>query len=117
MFKNVDHKNFIPLPTTYCKCQMSSFIKSFEQILLTDLPGCCMAASILGIIISKVQLTLLACKKLSSLPNTPSSKHLETAVKECQETNYDDVAWCIRKTVMENWGEIQVQYSMCKCRL
>ena len=97
-----------PLPTTYSKCQMSSLLKSVEHILLADLPGCGMTASILGIIISKVQLTLLACKKLSSLPNSSSSKHLETTVKKCQETNYEDVTWCIKKTLevfMENWGE------------
>ena len=97
-----------PLPSTYSKCQMSSLLKSVEQILLANLPRSDLPASILGIIISKVQLTLMACKKLSSLPNTPSSKHLETAVKECQETNYGDVSWCFKKTrevFMENWGE------------
>jgi hypothetical protein len=86
------------LPTTYSKRQMSSLLKSVEQILLADLPRSDMADSILGIIISKVQLTVLACKKLSSLPHTPLSKHLDTAVRECQEATYGYVAWCIRKT-------------------
>ena len=86
---------------------MSSLLKSIH-ILLIDLPGYGVDASILGIIISKVQLTLLACKNVSSLPNSPSTKHLETAVKECQETNYEDVGWCVRMTweiFVANWGE------------
>ena len=83
-------------------------MKSIEQVLFANMPVSGMADNALVIIISKVQLTLLACKKLSSLPKSPSSKHLETAVKECQETNYEDVAWCFMKTrevFMENWGE------------
>jgi hypothetical protein len=97
-----------PLPSTYSKFEMSSLMKFVEHILLADLPGSGMTENALVIIISKVQMTLLAYKKLSSILNSPSVKQLETAVKECQETNYEDIAWCVRKTrevFMENWGE------------
>ena len=88
----------LPLPTAWSRCKTSSLLQSVENILLADLPGSCLPNSTLVSIISKVQLTLLACMKLSPCKHRQAEQQLETLLRHCQASNYGDVALCFGKT-------------------
>ena len=102
-----------PLPSTYTSKEISSVLQSVENILLADWSGAELAGSKLGIIISKVQMTLLDLQKLSSPQDIPASLQLETCMRECQRMNYSDAVQCVRVTrdiFIQHWGKDNHKY-------
>ena len=85
-----------PLPATLTSKEIEEVLKSVDKILVADWSDERMAGRKVGIIICKVQLTLMDIFKHSS--NNLATLQLEMLLSECQKTNYSDIKWSVLET-------------------
>lgn len=77
-----------PIPTV-------SLLHNVGTVLSADLST--LPDSILAIILSKLHITIITCTHLSQ-DNKDTRDKMEEVVRECQERNYQDSAWCVART-------------------